>query len=92
MSFEEKQRNEVHPVDTNKGITKIDKMSPDELLDLPEEAIQNFTAAQLDEAMDIIMHGINHLILDEHNRTKIDSRWKKYVNTFDNKLENDNNQ
>lgn len=79
MSFEERLKNDIGFADSVRRSVKIDNMSPEELLDLPLEAIQNFSEEELGDAMEKIMHGVHHLVLDNNQRSSFDPRWHKYI-------------
>ncbi|HNU81780.1 MAG TPA: hypothetical protein PKK65_03595 [bacterium] len=81
MSFQERLQNEPGFIDNVRYAVEIDKMSPDELLDLPIEAIQEFSIEDLNAAMEKIMHGFHHLTLDKNNRSGFDVRWRKFLDT-----------
>lgn len=92
MPFAEKLKNEPGFGDAVRRAVEIDKMSPEELLDLPEETIQNFSSDELEAAMEKIMHGFHYVTLDEHHRSGFDPRWNKYLEAASARLEFDNNQ
>lgn len=85
MSFEKRLRTEPGFEDHLRRSVKIDGMSPEELLSLSPDIIQSFSGEELGAAMEKIMHGFNHLALDEHNRTITDPRWRYYIEAAVNK-------
>lgn len=92
MTFKEKLKTDPGFSDDLRRPVTIDKMTPEELLDLPVETIQNFEEKELSDVMEKIMHGYHYLTLDEHNRTSFDSRWRKYMDIAFAQSKFDNNQ